>query len=62
MMNLVLSDRKTQTRRPVDPQPVKEGPFWMFAWGAGWDGSEPLATEVMDKVYNDGSVQPLMFR
>lgn len=31
-------------------------------WPDGWDGSEPLATEVMDKVYNDGSVQPLMFR
>lgn len=31
-------------------------------WPDGWDGNEPLATEVMDTVFNDGSIQPLLFR
>lgn len=29
-------------------------------WPNGWDGSEPLATEPLDTVYRDGSVQPLL--
>lgn len=29
-------------------------------WPEGWDGTEPLATELLDKVYQDGSVQPLL--
>ena len=31
-------------------------------WPDGWDGDEPLATEVMDTVYQNGAVQPLLFR
>ena len=29
-------------------------------WPNGWDGSEPLATEPLDIVYRDGTVQPLL--
>lgn len=29
-------------------------------WPDGWDGTEPLATELLDKVFQDGSVQPLL--
>ena len=29
-------------------------------WPDGWDGDEPLGTEMLDKVNNDGSVQPLL--
>lgn len=28
-------------------------------WPQGWDGDEPIATEALDTVYQDGSVQPL---
>lgn len=31
-------------------------------WPDGWDGDEPIATEVMDTVYQNGAVQPLLFR
>ena len=30
-------------------------------WPDGWDGDEPIATTPLDKVYADGSVQPLLF-
>ncbi|MYM34911.1 phosphoadenosine phosphosulfate reductase family protein [Duganella sp. FT94W] len=30
-------------------------------WPDGWDGDEPLATTVMDTVYANGAVQPLLF-
>lgn len=30
-------------------------------WPDGWDGDEPLATVPLDTVYQDGSVQPLLF-
>lgn len=30
-------------------------------WPNGWDGDEPLATTVMETVYQDGSIQPLLF-
>lgn len=30
-------------------------------WPDGWDGDEPVATTPLDKVYADGSVQPLLF-
>lgn len=30
-------------------------------WPDGWDGDEPLATTVMDIVYANGAVQPLLF-
>ncbi|NWA64741.1 phosphoadenosine phosphosulfate reductase family protein [Pseudomonas reactans] len=30
-------------------------------WPDGWDGDEPIATTPLDKVYPDGSVQPLLF-
>ena len=30
-------------------------------WPDGWDGDEPLADTVMDTVYQNGSVQPLLF-
>lgn len=29
-------------------------------WPMGWDGTEPVATESMDVVFQDGTVQPLM--
>lgn len=29
-------------------------------WPDGWDGSEPLADVPLDKVFNDGTVQPLL--
>jgi len=29
-------------------------------WPDGWSGDEPLGTELLDKVNNDGSVQPLL--
>lgn len=29
-------------------------------WPDGWDGDEPVATTPLDKVYADGSVQPLL--
>jgi DNA sulfur modification protein DndC len=31
-------------------------------WPDGWDGDEPIATTLMDTVYQDGSVQPLLVR
>jgi len=31
-------------------------------WPRGWDGTEPLASELFDNVNPDGSVQPLLFR
>lgn len=30
-------------------------------WPDGWDGYEPVATTPLDKIYADGSVQPLLF-
>ncbi|MDR8014068.1 phosphoadenosine phosphosulfate reductase domain-containing protein [Ectopseudomonas guguanensis] len=30
-------------------------------WPDGWEGDEPVATTPLDKVYADGSVQPLLF-
>ena len=30
-------------------------------WPDGWDGDEPVATTPLDKIYADGSVQPLLF-
>jgi DNA sulfur modification protein DndC len=30
-------------------------------WPQGWDGGEPIATTVMDVVYQNGAVQPLLF-
>jgi DNA sulfur modification protein DndC len=30
-------------------------------WPRGWDGDEPLATTVMDVVYQNGAVQPRLF-
>lgn len=30
-------------------------------WPQGWDGDEPLATTVMDVVYQNGAVQPRLF-
>lgn len=30
-------------------------------WPDGWDGDEPLATTIMDTVYANGAVQPLLF-
>lgn len=31
-------------------------------WPAGWDGSEPTADVMLDKVYRDGSVMGLLFK
>lgn len=31
-------------------------------WPDGWSGDEPIATTLMDTVYQDGSVQPLLVR
>lgn len=30
-------------------------------WPQGWDGDEPVATTPLDKVFADGTVQPLLF-
>ncbi len=30
-------------------------------WPDGWDGTEPVATELMDEYRADGSIQPLLF-
>lgn len=30
-------------------------------WPDGWEGDEPLGDEMLDKVFADGSVQPLLF-
>lgn len=32
------------------------------AYPQGWDGSEPIANIMLDKIYSDGSVAPLLFR
>lgn len=29
-------------------------------WLEGWDGSEPEGDALLDKIFNDGSVQPLL--
>jgi DNA sulfur modification protein DndC len=29
-------------------------------WPDGWDGDEPIATEALDTIYQDGAVQPLL--
>ncbi|WP_039913117.1 hypothetical protein [Cellvibrio mixtus] len=34
MIQAILSGRKTQTRRPINPLPVYRSPFWEFPWGA----------------------------
>lgn len=31
-------------------------------WPDGWDGSEPVANVILDKVYNDGSVMGALFK
>lgn len=31
-------------------------------WPNGWDGDEPLGNVPMDKIYPDGSIQPIMFK
>jgi DNA sulfur modification protein DndC len=31
-------------------------------WPDGWDGDEPLADTVMETVYQNGAIQPLLFR
>lgn len=30
-------------------------------WPDGWDGDEPMANELLDRVFADGSIQPLLF-
>jgi DNA sulfur modification protein DndC len=30
-------------------------------WPQGWDGDEPTADTIMDVVYQNGAVQPLLF-
>jgi DNA sulfur modification protein DndC len=30
-------------------------------WPEGWEGDEPIATTVMDVVYQNGAVQPRLF-
>jgi DNA sulfur modification protein DndC len=30
-------------------------------WPQGWEGDEPIATTVMDVVYQNGAVQPRLF-
>lgn len=30
----IIEGRQTQLRRIVEPQPIKRGAFWEFAWGA----------------------------
>lgn len=32
-----------------------------LTWPQGWDGDEPTADTVMETVYQNGAVQPLLF-
>jgi DNA sulfur modification protein DndC len=57
----------TALRRPlVDIINTEEGArirelIALETWPRGWDGDEPLATTVMDVVYQNGAVQPQLF-
>jgi hypothetical protein len=35
MVKALMDGRKTVTRRPLSNQPIKNGSFWDFKWGAG---------------------------
>lgn len=35
MVKALVDGRKTVTRRPLSNQPIKNGSFWDFKWGAG---------------------------
>lgn len=35
MVTALVDGRKTVTRRPLSNQPIKNGSFWDFKWGAG---------------------------
>ena len=44
-------DRKTQTRRVIKPQPVKEGVFWRLG-GAGWGMDDRVTPVYGHSLYN----------
>lgn len=51
---------------PVDILNFEEEQFILKAWEdgifpEGWEGDEPLASEVYEQVYSDGSIQKLLF-
>jgi len=51
VVDLINAEEEARIRELIDLQ----------TWPDGWDGDEPLATTVMDVVYQNGAVQPRLF-
>lgn len=50
-IDLINREEEARIRQLIDAE----------TWPNGWEGDEPAADEMLDKVFQDGSVQPLLF-